>query len=96
MMKCGGRRSGEQEIRGTGNQVSRKIETEDSRHKTQDGGRFQLIIGEDISNCRFQILFDGNCGFGWCMVLKRFAPLGIFEMPNGAVPARFLSKSYLL
>jgi len=26
------------------------------------GGRrkaFQLIIGEDISNCRFQILFDG-------------------------------------
>ncbi len=33
--------------------------TIDSRHKTQDGGRLKLIIGEDISNCRFQILFDG-------------------------------------
>jgi len=31
---------------------------------------FQLIIGEDISNCRFQILFDGNCSlFNWLSII---------------------------
>ena len=28
--------------------------------------------------------------------IKKVCPIGHFSMPNGAVPARFLSKSYLL
>jgi len=47
--------------------------------------------------CLGTFLFDKGRDYRYCGDFrKKVYPIGHFSMPNGAVPARFLSKSYLL